>query len=200
MTKPTFFDRLRILASELILGTLIALLSVLTALSGYQSSMADSDQTKYNVQGQQMLTDANAEYLTANQLIVYDYTLYDGYYTADTQEKSDYYEENFSDELQAAISADAEDPFSDAYYDAVYLDANDLFDKADELFQLAEDFNERGDALQLVMLFMALGLAFSAWASLLKEESNLRILFAIFSIAMLVLGLVLYFGVPTVVV
>ncbi len=200
MTKPTFFDRLRILASELILGTLIALLSVLTALSGYQSSMADSDQTKYNVQGQQMLTDANAEYLTANQLIVYDYTLYDGYYTADTQEKSDYYEENFSDELQAAIGADAEDPFSDAYYDAVYLDANDLFDQADDLFQLAEDFNERGDALQLVMLFMALGLAFSAWASLLKEESNLRILFAIFSIAMLVLGLVLYFGVPTVVV
>jgi hypothetical protein len=198
MTKPTFFDRLRILASELVLGTLIASLSVLTALSGYQSSMADSDQTKYNVQGQQMLTDANAEYLTANQLIVYDYTLYDGYYTADTEDKADYYQENFSEELQAAISTDAEDPFSDAYYDAVYLDANDMFDQADELFQLAEDFNQRGDALQLVMLFMALGLAFSAWASLLKEESNLRILFAVFSIAMLILGLVLYFGVPTV--
>ena len=74
--------RLKILTSELILGSLIAILSVLTALAGFQGSMSDSEQTTKNVQGQQMLTDANAEYLTANQLIVYDYTLYDGYYTA----------------------------------------------------------------------------------------------------------------------
>ena len=71
---------LKLLSSEITLGTLVAILSVLAAVSGYQSSMADSDQTKNNVLGQKMLTDANAEYLSANQMIVYDYQMYDGYY------------------------------------------------------------------------------------------------------------------------
>ena len=95
--------RLKFIASELILGTLVAVLSILAAVSGYQGSMADGDQTKYTVQGQQMLTDANAEYLSANQMIVYDYSLYDGYYTAETDDKTDYYRSSFSEELTAAI-------------------------------------------------------------------------------------------------
>ncbi|MGQ9834285.1 MAG: hypothetical protein ACUVRJ_10935 [Candidatus Villigracilaceae bacterium] len=65
-------SKLQILGSELVLGSLIAILSVLTALAGYQGSMADSEQTTSNVQGQQRLTNANAEYLTATQLIVYN--------------------------------------------------------------------------------------------------------------------------------
>jgi len=189
-----------LLASELILGSLIAILSVLTAVAGFQGSMSDSEQTKYNVQGQQMLTDANAEYLTANQFIVYDYQLYDGYYTAEIgSDQEQYYLDSFSDELQADVDAGI-DLFSDSYYEAMYADANAMFDKSDALFSIAEDFNERGDQLQLVMLIMALGLAFAAWASLLKEESNMRVLFAIFSILMLVYGLLTYLSVPTVIV
>lgn len=46
------FSKLQFLGSELILGSLIAILSVFTALSGYQGSMADSEQTTSNVQGQ----------------------------------------------------------------------------------------------------------------------------------------------------
>ena len=40
------FSRLRFLGSEIILGTLIALLSVGVAYASYQGSMADSDQNK----------------------------------------------------------------------------------------------------------------------------------------------------------
>jgi hypothetical protein len=49
------------------------------------------------------------------------------------------------------------------------------------------------------MLIMALGLAFAAWASLLKEESHMRVLFAIFAILTLLAGVITYLGVPTVI-
>ncbi len=198
MKNSSLLDRLKFLTSELVLGTLIAVLSVLTAVAGYQGSMSDSDQTKYNVQGQQKLTDANAEYLTANQMIVYDYTLYDGWYTADDEAKAEYYQFSFSEDLQASIEANPEDPFSDAYYEASYAEPNAMFEEADNLFVLAEKFNERGDSLQLVMLIMALGLAFAAWASLLAEDSKMRLVFAIFSIIVLVYGVIIYLNVPVV--
>lgn len=189
---------LQLVSSEVVLGSLVAILSVLTAVAGYQSSMADSEQTKYNVQGQQMLTDANAEYLTANQMIVYDYSMYDGWYTADTDEKAEYYQDSFSEELQTSITDNEEDPFSDAYYEAMYAEPNDMFDESDSLYDLAEEFNERGDGLQLIMLISAMGLAFAAWASLLKDESKVRVVFAILSIVMLIYSIVLYLGVPVV--
>ena len=60
-------------------------------------------------------------------------------------------------------------------------------------------FNERGDALQLILLVSALGLAFAAWAALLAEESGVRLAFAVFSIGVLLYSIMLYLGVPVVV-
>jgi endo-beta-N-acetylglucosaminidase D len=196
--RKNFFQ---IFTSDILLGSLVAVLGILTAIAGYQSAMADSEQTRYNVQGQQTLTDANAEYLAANQLIVYDYTMYDGWYTAESEEKAAYYQDSFSEELQtsvATLSNEEADPFTQEYYDAMYTEANGMFDEADNLFDLAEQFNERGDILQLVMLISAIGLAFAAWASLLKEENKMRVFFALFSIAMLVYAIIVYIGVPVV--
>ncbi len=189
---------IRVIASEFVLGTLVAILSVLAAISGYQSSMADSDQTKNNVLGQQMLTDANAEYLTANQMIVYDYTMYDGWYMAEDADKETYYQESFSPELQASIMANEADPFSDSYYEAMHAAPNAMFDEADQFYEVAEQWNERGDALQLVLLVSALALAFAAWASLLGAESRVRVFFALFSIIGLAYSLALYAMVPVI--
>lgn len=194
----TLSPKLRLLGSELVLGSLIAILSVFTAVASYQSSMSGSEQTTHNVQGQQRLTDASAEYLTANQLIVYDYQLYDGWYTAEDEEKARYYQNQFSEPLQASIQASPQDIFNDTYYTAMYADANALFAEAGTLFQKAQEWNKRGDALQLVMLIMAVGLAFAAWASLLKEESPMRLVFAILSLGMFAYGLFAYLTVPMV--
>jgi len=191
-------DRIKFLSSELILGMLVAVLSIAAAGSGYQSSMADSDQTKFNVQGQKELTDANAEYLSANQMIVYDYSMYDGWYTSDDEDKSEYYQDSYSEELQASIAENEEDPFSEGYYDAMYVTANEAFDEADAAFSKAEEWNTRGDELQLIMLISAMGLAFAAWASLLKEGSAIRLVFAVLAIAILIYSVVLYIGVPVV--
>jgi type II secretory pathway pseudopilin PulG len=190
---------LRFLGSEIILGTLIALLSVLTAVASWQGSIADSKQNESEVRAMQQLNDGNAEYLSANQFIVYDYTMYDGWYTTDSEDKAAYYEASYSEELQNAIATNPDEPFSDEYYAAMYASANGYWDESDANFELAGQWDNRGDGLQLVMLVMALGLAFAAWASLLKEESNMRLLFSVFAIITLVIGVITYLNVPTVI-
>ena len=57
---------------------------------------------------------------------------------------------------------------------------------------LGSQYDERGDQLQLVMLIMALGLAFAAWASLLGAESNMRLLFSLFALVTFIVGLYIY--------
>ena len=189
---------LRFLGSEVTLGTLIALLSIFTAFASWQGSIAASKQSEHELKAMQHLNDGNAEYLSANQFIVYDYSMYDGWYTTSDPDLEAYYQNSYSAELQNAIAADPDDPFSDAYYDSMYASAYGYWDNFDTDSEIAGQWNERGDNLQLVMLIMALGLAFAAWASLGKEESNMRLLFSTMAIITLVAGIIAYLGVPTV--
>ena len=192
----------RLFGNEILLGTLIAILSVFTALSSYLGAMADSEQNKFEILGMKNLNDGNVLYLEANQTWIQDDGNYDNWYiNSDTNpEVADYYEGNFTEELAAAIERNGPDeyPMDEEYEDALYGDANDLFDESETNFDLGGQWDERGDQLQLVMLLMALGLTFAAWASLLKDESNLRPVFGFFSIAMFVIGLVTYLAVPVV--
>ncbi len=188
--------QLHLLSSDIVVGTLVALLSILVAIAGYQNAMSGSEQSKYNVQGQQILTDANAEYVTMNQEIVYDFTMFDSWYLTEDEEKKAYYQGSFSDNLKAALLKNPEEPFNQEYYASKFTESNQMANESDSLFALAENFNERGDTLQLVALIGSLGLAFSAWASLLKEQSSIRLTFTVLSIAALIYSLVLYFQVP----
>jgi hypothetical protein len=169
---------LRFLSNEFFLGTLITLLSIFTAVASYQGG--------------------NAEYLRANQFIVYDYTMFDGWYTAETADKEEYYLSSYSQALQDSIAADPENPFSDVYYDAMYAESYAYWDDSDAAFEKAGEYDERGDGLQLVVLTLALGLAFAAWASLAKDDSNMRLGFSFLGVAMLILGIVFYIIVPVV--
>jgi hypothetical protein len=190
------------LGNEVFLGTMIALLSVFTAVASYQGAMADSDQNKLEILGMQNLNDGNAEYLRANQDITQDYNYFDNWYLNVDQrpEIADYYKENFSEQLQAAVERNPEIVWDDQYYNDMHADATVLWDESDTNFGLASQWDERGDQLQLVMLIMALGLALSAWASLLGAESKMRLLFAFFGLITFLVGLFIYiFQVPTVI-
>jgi hypothetical protein len=190
-------------ANEIFLGTMIAVLSVFTAFASYQGAMADSEQNKYEILGMQQLNDGNAEYLRANQDITQDYNYFDNWYlnVDERPDIAEYYEFNFSEALTAAFESAPDVVWTDEYYDSMYADATALWDESDINFDLASQYDERGDQLQLVMLVTALGLAFVAWASLLGAESNMRILFAIFGSLSLIAGIIIYLVlVPTVVV
>jgi hypothetical protein len=160
--------------------------------------MSGSEQSKYNVQGQQMLTDANAEYVAVNQEIVYDFTMFDSWYLTENQEKKEYYHSNFSETLRSALAQNPENPFQPDYYASKFVESNKMANESDDLFALAEKFNERGDALQLVVLIGSLGLAFAAWASLLSEQSSIRQTFVLLSLMTLIYSLILYINVPSV--
>lgn len=190
-------NRVRFIASELILGSVVVAMTILTAVSGYDGAMADSKQNEFEVMAQKELTNATAEYLTANQMIVYDYQLFDGAYTAESEEKLQYYTDSYSEQLSASIAANPDEPFSDAYYDAVYTDAQTMFDTADKNYGIAAKYDERGDALQLVMLISALGLALVAWASLLSIESPIRIVFGFIGICLMFYSVYLYILAPS---
>ena len=189
---------LRFLGNEVVLGTLIALLSIFTAFASWQGSIADSKQSEHELKAMQHLNDGNAEYLSANQFIVYDYTMFDGWYTTSDPVHEEYYQSSYSPSLQDAIAADPENPFSEEYYDSMYATAYDYWADFDTDSEIAGQWNNRGDGLQLVMLIMALGLAFAAWASLGKEESNMRLLFSALAIITLIAGIIVYLGVPVV--
>lgn len=190
---------LRFLGHELLLGSLIAILSVFTAWSSYQSALADGEQNNAEILGMQALNDGNTEYLSANQFVSQDYNYYDNWYLNQEErpDVAEYYQADFSQSLQDAIARDPETVWDEKYYDEMYAESTSYFDASEEYFKTASNWNQRGDALQLVMAIMALGVAFAAWASLLKEDNSLRLLFAALAVIMLVYGLITFFGVPT---
>lgn len=188
------------LGNEVVLGTMIALLSVFTAVASYQGAMADSEQNKYEILGMKTLNDGNVFYLEANQNWLQDDNNYDNWYINQDSnpEIAAYYEGNFSEALVTALE---QDQYPELYEEALYADAYAYFDESESAFDLAGQYDERGDQLQLVMLIMALGLALSAWASLLGPESNMRLAFSLFGIIAFVAALFIYiFQVPVVVV
>ncbi len=193
------------LSNEIFLGTLIALLSIFTAVASYQGAMADSEQNKYEILGMQALNDGNAEYLSANQTWIQDDGNYDNWYINQelNPDISDYYEGNFTEELAAAIERNGPDeyPMDEEYSTTLYESAIAYWDDSDVNFSLGSQYDERGDQLQLVMLIMTLGLVLAAWGALLKEESQMRKIFALLGLIALIVGLATYFlVVPTVVV
>jgi hypothetical protein len=190
------------LVNEVFLGTMIALLSVFTAVASYQGAMADSEQNKFEILGMQKLNDGNAEYLRANQDVTQDYNYFDNWYLNVDQrpEIAEYYQSNYSEQLLAAIKRNPDVVWDDQYYTDMHAEAAGLWDESDTNFEIGAQWDERGDQLQLVMLIMALGLALSAWASLLHAESKMRLLFSIFGLITFIVGIYIYiFQVPTVV-
>jgi len=188
------------LRNEIVLGSLVAILSVLTALASYQGSVADGKQNDFEILGMKNLNDGNAEYLRANQDITQDYNYFDNWYL-NLEERPDiaeYYQSSFSQPLLDAMERDPDTVWDEQYYDDTYADANAYFDESDANFAKAGEWNDRGDRLQLVLMVMALGLAFAAWASLVKEESRMRLLFSAFAIVTLIVGVLIYMSVPVV--
>jgi hypothetical protein len=189
--SPTGFKKFLLkLSSETVLVTLVALLSVLTATAAWQGSLYDSKESDANVEGQKQLTEANSMYIESNQFVIYDYSMYDGWYISygKDDEVAQYYYDSFSESLQASMDRE-EGPFDDQYYTEMYADAEAFYDEALTYFDEAQAAGDTADQMQLVVLIFAVGLALAAYGSIMPAEKGARAIFAIGSIAGLVLGL-----------
>jgi hypothetical protein len=182
--------------SELVLGCLVASLSVMIAFSAYQSNLASSTQATAIMDGQRILSLSNAEYLRATaQDVIQDYNLYDGYFiNLDRDpEVADYYYDIFSDALLDSLER-PDGPFDAIYYDAVYADSDAQFDEAMALFELADEQSAKSDQFQLAALIFAVGLSLAAWAAILQAGSGLRPVFALLASLVFVVALFALMG------
>jgi hypothetical protein len=186
---------IRFLASDLILGSLVAFASVMVAFAAYQSNLAGSLQADAYVEGQMVLSLSNTEFLRANQDIIQDYNMFDGSVVhANNPALAAYYEFGFSEPLLASLDR-PDGPFDDLYYEEMYVEADASFEEAMALFAEGHTANQRSDQFQLAGLIFAVGLALAAWASILRPESNLRPVFVVLSIVVLGGGLLVLAGI-----
>ncbi len=105
---------------QLFLGFLVTALSVFTAATNYATYHISSTASGHETEGTKLLANSNTEYILATQYIIQDYTMYDGFYIQDGVDDfaAEYYQSNFSPELQASYDRDA--VFDDQYYVEMY--------------------------------------------------------------------------------
>jgi hypothetical protein len=127
------------LRNEIVLGTLVAILSVFTAVASYQGSVADGKQNDFEILGMKNLNDGNADYLRANQDITQDYNYFDNWYLnfEERPDIAEYYQSSFSQPLLDAMERDPDTVWDEQYYDDTYADANAYFDESDANFSKA---------------------------------------------------------------
>lgn len=183
--KPA--SHLNWLGSNLTLGLMVIIMSILTAVANYATYVVGGNSSDLQTAGDRLLADSNTDYITTSQYIIVDYNMYDGYYINQGKDDfaAEYYKGEFSPALQASV--DRKNPFDDQYYKEMYAPAEDKYNQAFNKFDQANAAGERESGFQLAMLVAAVGLAFTAYASLLDESNRLRSTFSLMALLMMVL-------------
>lgn len=185
--------------SQIVLSSLIVVLSLFTAYISYERSLASSAQLRQNTAGLRELMLGTSAETMANASFQNDLSNYsDGELATDDIQKTKY-EVRYSEELQNAIAVNIDDPFSDQYFQNIFAESEQHRTEAEILFDAADGYSKRGNALQQIILITTLGLGFVAWTSVIKNERHLiRIVFIAFAFLTLTYGIYLFTQVPIV--
>ena len=157
--------------AEWTIAALIAILSILTASNAYYSDVEDSNSNQNYFTSQSIIVEANSLYLEANQAIIYDLNAYDSYYLADLEgndTRAEFYFSGLSDSAVASFNRSS-GPFDDQYYDEMYSFASEREGEGIALAEKAEAENKVSDEFQLAVLFSAVGLSLTGWASVISS-------------------------------
>ena len=157
--------------TEWSIAGLIALLSILTASTAYYSHMEDSNSTHNYFSSQSIIVEANSLYLEANQAIMYDMNSYDSYVIASNDGNESLAMFYFSGLSQSAVDSDnrSTGPFDDQYFEEMYSYASLREAEGQELAGIAANQNDAADEYQLAVLFSAVGLSLTGWASVISS-------------------------------
>lgn len=187
------------MTSELFLGSLVAILTILTAVAAFQAARVTTEGGRSSARSVRTMLESNAEYLRATQSIAADQTLYGLYLSPDrAADELDYYEASFSEPLQESLARAAEDrglltyPFDQHYLDQQYADSQWLYDR---VFELVDDSGRRRiqmQRFQLTTFIFAIALAFSSWASLATDGTRMKVSFALLSVLVALAGMSTY--------
>ena len=176
---------------EIFIAAMIALLSISTASTAYFSHMEDSSSTHNYFSSQSIIVEANSLYLEANQAIVYDMNSYDSYLIALNDGNESLAEFYFSGLSQSAVDSHdrSTGPFDDQYYEEMYAFASEREAEGQELADTAAGQNTAADEYQLAVLFSAVGLSLTGWASVISSQ-RLKLTFLACSVVALLISVV----------
>lgn len=196
--------------TEIITVVVLSIAALATAWSGYQASLWDGIQSSNYTQASGARTNAAQLRTEANQFRLADLSIFENYIDATlggNEEIADFYFDRFRDEFRVAFDAwIALDPLEnpnapsnpmamEEYQPAAELEAEQLENRADELFQAGEDANTISDIYTLTTLLFAAGLFFAAISERFEYFRAQVILLCIAGIAVIG-GLVVAFGQP----
>ena len=185
--------------SQIVLSSLIVVLSLFTAFISYERSLASSAQLRQNTAALRELMLGTSAETMANANYQYDLSNYSDAELATDDIQKTKYEVRYSEELQNAITKNVDDPFSDEYFQKIFTESEQHRNEAEMLFNEADGYSKRGNALQQIILITTLGLGFVAWTSVIKNERHLiRIVFIAFAFLTLAYGIYLFTQVPIV--
>ncbi len=187
------------ITSQIVLSSLIVVLSLFTAYISYERSLASSAQLRQNTAALRELMLSTSSETMANANYQFDLSNYSDAELATDDIQKTKYEVRYSEELQNAIAKNIDEPFSDEYFQKIFAESEQHRNEAEILFAAADGYSKRGNALQQIILITTLGLGFVAWTSVIKNERNMiRIVFIAFACMTLVYGVYLLTQVPIV--
>jgi len=184
---------------NLFLGILVTIYGIVATLVSYQSSQLNDDARNMTFVGIMELTKGNDAYAVADNIVNADFEAMTEMLLLWERGGSEAEVQIWQDTLsQEALDAmDRSGDLDDIYYENAYSVANDLYDNAELAYQTAQGYLEVANDYDLVALLLALGLAFTAWASLLENLKLVRFIFAGMSVLLLVISFLIYWGAVT---
>lgn len=166
-------------ALDIVIVFILAVASLATAWSGYQSTRWSGVQASAYVQASASRVESSKQYTYAHQLTVVDVSTFTGFVDArfgGDQALADYYVSHFRTDFKPAFDAwMATDPFNNPdapanpfqmpeYALPQLKEADRLAAQADALFQQGQDANQTSDDYVLNTVFLAAVLFFTAFA------------------------------------
>lgn len=181
---------------NLLLGILVTIYGIVATLVSYQSSQLNDEARNMTFVGIMELTKGNDAYAAADNSVNADYDAITQILLLLDKGGSDSELQIWEDTLtlEAMDAVDRSGDLDDTYYENTYAFATQLYDNAEMAYQTAQEYLDVAGSYDLVTLLLALGLAFTAWASLLDNLKLVRNIFAVMSVLLLGASLILYLG------
>lgn len=183
-----------LLESQLVLGALVAVLTVASAYVAYRSAQASLNSSTLDFYAAKEMQHATLLHLSGNANYMIDLTAYNGYSLLKDRD-SDLAAESLSrasEDLLAGLDRPG-GPFDEEYKQVRYGEARAALDRAQALYDQADRASVQAEHFALASGILSIGLGATAWAALLQRRSLLRMIFAVLALGSLLAALAMAF-------
>jgi hypothetical protein len=180
------------LTSDLVLGTLVVVFTVTTALAAYLGSITDIKGDDLDLKSQNTLILGTTTFLQTSFELSEDLLSYQSYQLLIDRDPAaaalifDSASSDLQDKMATKIN-----PFDEAYREQIYKEAFGIFEEVAELQKQADAADEQSERYESAAFILAIGLAITAWASLYDARPKLRLTFTLIALPCLAVGVLI---------